>query len=701
MTNLESLHTQLRNSIAKGALQDIEQFKDSAFWKILSSDEKTALARLFLKAGEKALFKGDESALIELLVNAESLAGENPHILCKIALLLFKVGIMAQKGNYLFLALHQLKEAIKEGGADIADNFHWWLLCGNVLISMGQITSKEKYFEKALKKLDKARELLQPESDEEDRHALEWATGQAWVFLGKFSEERCDLQKGLHHFATGEAITTPSPSFWNDYGQALTFYGMSHNDKRYLLSGIELFKKAIDQSAKNDIHSFAHERGWQCYAIAMKNLFELTGKQEDFHLADQAYLEAILAAPSHAELWLSWGELFLRYGMLKSSYLLIEMALDKFTSIKAKESDPAKRGALIAQALIALGLLFDDLKFIREGEKQIEEILERFGESQALFLAQGLSQYALGSYFGDASFFSTALHFFQKGKDKSSSISFAYWLFRTYLAWGELSREAIYFRRALKLISRIVELRKWHPYYWNEWGEALVKFAEIEAEIHLLRQAGTKFAEAIQLSSGEEELLWYYNYGCLCDTLGTMTADESLHEKAMAILNQVHEKDALFKDVKYRLGLVFMHHGELTSNIEHLYQAIDLFDGLVKKGEEGEELLGELGYVLLLLSQLINDPQHPLKAVEMKKEAEGYLLRAAEQGNLNVYYHLSCLYSLSGLTTPAIDFLLRSDRAGVLPDLEDVINDEWLTPIKDNSYFQEFIAMKKRGTPFG
>ena len=172
--------------------------------------------------------------------------------------------------------------------------------------------------------------------------------------------------------------------------------------------------------------------------------------------------------------------------------------------------------------------------------------------------------------------------------------------------------------------------------------------------------------------------------------------EELYYDKAINLLGYVYEKKPNSGRVRYQLALAYSHRGELTSNVENLYHAVDLFEAILSQEHDDDVAWCEWGYALLNLAELIADPVHPEKGQELRKEAETKLMRSAKLGNGPANYHLACLYSLSGIKDVAMDYLKRAELSSALPAIEDIESDEWLEDLRQTTAFQEFLEFRKR-----
>jgi hypothetical protein len=63
------------------------------------------------------------------------------------------------------------------------------------------------------------------------------------------------------------------------------------------------------------------------------------------------------------------------------------------------------------------------------------------------------------------------------------------------------------------------------------------------------------------------------------------------------------------------------------------------------------------------------------------------------------YYQLACLCSLTGRHEEGIYFLTKADDFDALPSLEEIVEDEWLDPLRETLACQEFLReIEKRAS---
>lgn len=642
---------------------------------------------------KKNLFGHDLSdeeleAAAERLLSREELADEPAEVLCEGASILFRYGIKHQKGRPLLLALNNLMQAEEMDPLIFEANAGWRHLWGNILVHLSRLVHDYSFVEKALDQYAKAAKVSGRNG------GLFWDWAQSWILLGVQSSESADLKHGLNCFKTAADLGCDSPLFRIDRAIALMICGSYTGDPSYLDEALSLLQGAIaDTYDLNEEQTPAHARAWTTYAAVCKQRYSLTHIQKDLDEADTALREAILSAPSQADLWLDWGELYLYAGWLRRDLKLIESGIDKLTSSKVKEGDPLRVSALLGKGLVILGLYLDDLKLMHDGKERIQAALEIAPAHPELLHAAALAEFAQGMYFSNTKMYARAAAYFEEGIEADpTSVRNWHGLFQTYLSWGLSEEDTSLARKGLDAVARVCQLRPHSPIHLNEWGVCLLQFKQLGHDLDSqqahVEEAILRFKQAHALHEDHETL---YNWGCALDHLGDLTGDEEDYEKAIELLSRVYEANPMEPHVCYHLALALSHLGELTGSVESLSSSVELFEPLAEADPEDAALWGDLGYTLLNLSELVSDPIQPEKGEELRREAEKRLLHAAEAGNGDANYHLACLYSLAGLVDVSIHFLKRAEAADALPPEDDLAHDEWLANVRETDLFKEFM----------
>lgn len=232
--------------------------------------------------------------------------------------------------------------------------------------------------------------------------------------------------------------------------------------------------------------------------------------------------------------------------------------------------------------------------------------------------------------------------------------------------------------------------------FWNDWGVALLKLAEMSEQPSHVEMAIEKFERALKqpietLDCEDVDLEWVYNYGSAYDLLGELTEEPSHCEKAVQILSQVVQLDPEYSHARYNLALALSHLGEALFDVELYQKAIEHFQHLINHDPEDEMIHLDYGMSLTNLGLLVDDANHPEQAQALFKLAENHLMQAAVLGNTQSYYQLAGLYSITDHLDQAMHYLERARFFDALPGMEDLLHDEWLEAVRQTAPFRQFI----------
>jgi tetratricopeptide (TPR) repeat protein len=666
----------------KGDTGSLHLFKDPTFVQSLDKEEKVKLASLLLKKAEEA-----PETIEEAIKYAEDLIEEKSDVLLNISTLLYRFGVMRDHKDSLLLALGKMVHIQEKNPEFFTQDFRPSHLWGNLLIALHRQSPDESFIEQAIGKYEYSLNLAS--KNESALKEIYWDLGEAYLQLGERSKEQIDLKKACDFYAKAAKVGATAPHFWLDYGGACFQLGIRLGAPEHLNEAIHFFKGVIAETKDQKI---ALNRAWILYAHASKKLAELTHDLKDLSEADRVFQEALTTVPEEASLWLSWGELFIRFGWYYRDVSLLDKGLEKLTGLKTSECDPIALSSLLAQGLAYLGILLEDFRLIKEAEKRVETILTVGKNRFETQLAAGIASYARGCYFSDHEAFAAAYAAFEKSKSiDSMSIISRHMLFESSMAIAELKGDKYFAKKASLAAGRAAELAPFVPLFWNNWGVALLKLHLFGKKPSLLvEQAIEKFKRALSLSD-TPDLRGLFHYGVAHDILGGIMDDEKSYEKAIDLLSQVLEKIPDSLTVRHQLALAYLHLAELNVEVEHLYRAVDLFESVVSQDNEDEAAYCGLGAACLALAQLIAEPNFDEQEKELNAKAEKSLLKAIELGNLEANYHLACLYSLSGLNEKALEYLERSALSHSLPSKEELLEDDWLEGVRETEEFKSFL----------
>ena len=260
---------------------------------------------------------------------------------------------------------------------------------------------------------------------------------------------------------------------------------------------------------------------------------------------------------------------------------------------------------------------------------------------------------------------------------------------------GEQTTDIGIYEKSLKFFSEVIKLGGDLPIYWNDWGVALMKLGELTNDQKPISEAVEKFEAAIQSynrkSIGPSDPDWFYNYGCALDWLGSYDPNPVYFERSITILSRLLDQYPTLHHIRYSLGLSLYHLGDVIGDVEVLEQAIEHFSTYIQSEPEDDTAISDLGLTYLTLAEILEESIKSEYSFNCFLKAEQFLSHAIALGNTRSNYYMACLHSLKGNADGAIHFLNRTKIHDVLPPLETLLEDDWLTPILNSQQFISFI----------
>lgn len=668
--------------LENGDINSLHHVKKRNLWDRLNVDERLQLATLFLKAGEEKVDRKEHGEMLcEYCFSAEELSFQNSEVLFHIAALLYRFGITHEEKRYLFLSLGKLIQIEENNPAFFETAFQGFHLWGNLLVALSNHLNDDSFLAKGILKFKNALAVVEKEGSKVTALSeVYWDLAEAYVRLGRKSEEPTDLKIGIEFYKKAAAKGACQFHFWLDFGEAFVFYGLQIGKVEFLRKGLGYFKRVIaDADSLQETFSISFARAWFLHAITLKHCVEMTHSYHDFETADKVFQEAILAHPGEsAVLWLHWGELFLRYGWYSKDPFLIDKGLEKLSSAKLNELDPNVVTALLAEGLAMLGMCLDDIRLIQEGKKRLLPLLDVIKKKPILNYSAGMIAFAQGVYFADEKYLLQAYKFFEKATQLDSSASTArYMMYEAAWTLSELKKTVPWMRKAMKALERLTELKPDAPLFWSEWGIALLKFHPHDKRDSLsLETAIEKFKIAISKNMIQADIKTLFHYGIALDLLGDKMGDGELLKQSVDLLTLVYEKLGHSLNVRYQLAFAFFHYGELVQDEASFNSAIDLFESVLKYDSEDDASWCGLGLALLSFSEIVMEGEEKLK-----KQSEEAFMKALKFGSLDANYYLACLFSLQKESDRSLYFLKRAIEIDSTLKIEDLKGEIWLAHV--------------------
>jgi|694.fasta_scaffold06861_9 tetratricopeptide (TPR) repeat protein len=680
MKRRNPLQKKLQEIFSQKKFEELEPFKNTKSWKSLDDDDRSLLASLFVMQGEKQLEQGDLNAK-ESFELAKLAAPCNTEVF-------FRIG-SAYSVDLNMDSLKMAEDAFNKILELDPHQFRALVSLGNVYNTLGMVSHEEEYFLKAQSCFNHASQLSHNENSEMLSHFY-WHYGVCLYCLGKHSEESVDFFNAVQKFRLAAEFGLQDKFFWNTYGNALGELASLLGRHDLLTQVVELYRNAVKQA-------FDFFEGWFNLACVFQRLYDMHLTEEYFQQANECFKMASQINASNAFLWLKWAQLLATEGKLQHDIGFLKESFEKFAQADACDPNNALALGLWGEALLLCGSQAEDIEMLREAQQKILKSLEVKNDAPETWYIYGSSFYELGRYFNQEEYYHQAIEKFQFGLSIKQSEPLLWYGFAiACYAIGELREDLQWIEKSSQLFSRVLEFKGqgFRP-FWNDWGVALMKMAELTHDTSYIESAIEKFENIIprnpdQWDDGIDPE-WLYNYGCALDFLGEFNHEIDSYELAVQALVKVLEMDPDYTNARYNLALSLAHLGELAKDVECFHKAIEQFQILLS--QDGEDELGwsDYGLTIMHLALLIHEPGRPEQSQKLFEIAEGKFNQAISLGNNQAYYHLACLHALQGNLSIALHFLEKAETTGALPSLEQLLNDEWLENVREFPAFQQFI----------
>ena len=659
--------------------QKSEDQMEGNFHPLIFDQENYNHSEFLLREGQKKLTQGDAEGL-KLFSLAASLEPENADLFYQQAVAIYRFATETKSKTNLLLANKHFKKAVTLK-PEMASAWGGW---GKSLFSLGQLFGQFHYFLESKDKYQKAVNLS--ESLSAIAYAqISWDYGQVLIHIADHSGESSDLYEALDaHTRAADRYEDLPVSFWEDFGIVSLKLGEQINDVRLYLKAINCHKSALSKSKS----SF---KSWFLLAHSLSRLYFLTHDEDHFCQANECFTNAAKLHSQNETIWLSWAELLLDSGVRIADTKRLHSCIEKCQRAQiAKQMRPKVLETWIV-ALTNLGSLTDRLDLLFDANNKAIEALEEFSETPELLCAQGKVQFALGNYYKDVDYYYQAIEKCQEGLSIDRSKDYLwYQLGHTYALLAEEENDPSLYERSSKFFNKALSLNAQSIYYY-EYACAMTNLSESEQNKSLLEQALAHFEQAFNLQKNAIYLhpSWLFKYAMALDLMGDLADEDHYYIKSIEILKRVLMLDPDYPDIHYKIAYVYAHLGELVESIEIFERGLSHFKIAYQSNEENELLILDWALSLINLSQIT--PDASLREQSLR-EAEYKLIQSAKLGNVEAYYHLACLYSLTTQFEKAIYFLERAESFDALPSIDDVLGDDWLENLRNTELFQTFIS---------
>jgi tetratricopeptide (TPR) repeat protein len=565
---------------------------------------------------------------------------------------------------------------------------------GEMELENGMSQDNPVLFQQAQNVFERAYTLLEnPPQEIESR--LFWKWGRSWHLLGMISEEPVDFYQAIQKYRQAQKLGEKSADFWQNYAEALVELSDLLKQIEMCIEAVNYYHLAVCEDPEN------YDR-WFRLASCHERIYNITMEPQHYELAVAAFEVYAKSPEPNFAAWVRWGKLYLNGCKLQKQNELAASAMEKFA--KAAEIDPENPIllGLWGEAEMIYGMHTEKLELLRSAEDKISRSMAQIPSSPHIWALYGTCLNELGRYFGEETYYVQAIDKFQQGIAIDSQDPLLwYGLAISYFSLSDFWTDLEQLSSAIRCYQKVLDLGgEQISSFWNDWGVALMKYAELTNDKSSLESALAKFEQMFiayeAQSQHPHEAEWLYNYGCALDFMGDFTEDVSYYERAVVVLTKSLMLDSTYTHARYNLAVTLTHLGEATSELDVLLSAVEHFHVLISQDAEDEMAWNDCGLALLNIAELVHESALPERSKVYYDEAEQKFMHALALGCTHTYYNLACLHSLLHNYLPAMHYLEKADAAGTLPALDDMLHDEWLENLVETPAFRQFIAYISR-----
>ena len=516
-----------------------------------------------------------------------------------------------------------------------------------------------------------------------------WSYGKINMILARKSGEISDLSISLtahkNAFNLNENL---GPSFWSSYSSCALSLGSNINDSKLYLEAISHQNKAIAKESSNWKH-------WFQLARCISKLFFSSSDEDHFLQANEAFITAAKLNPTEDSFYLSWAKLLFVSGKRTKEVKRFYSAVEKCSFAQTLNDQNPKTYSIWSIALSEIGSIKEVLSILYDSENKAHEGFKYSSNSTDLYFAKGYSLLAQAKYFDDADFYHQAIEKFQEGLSIDRTChKLWYHLGYTYSVLAKIEFDPSYYERAIKFFTRAIHLNMQSSYLFA-YARTLLELSEIQNDEENLENAITHFQQAISLNKNaifiQTESL--FHYAKALDLYGDYKNEKTFYAQSIDVLKKILLVDPSFPNIHHKLGLVYDHLGELLDDKSILEKALIHFKIAEKTSFEDPSLYADHGLTKIHLAEISLSSE---ERYSLYKEAEYKLTQSAKLGHTESYYHLATLYSLSCEYEKSIFFLNKCINYDSLPQLDDLLEDEWLENLRHTEIFQSFLHHLKK-----
>jgi tetratricopeptide (TPR) repeat protein len=653
---------------------------DSDQWDHLSGEERQVLSDVFISQGEIALLNDDLSA-IDYFENAAALTPDYYGVWYREGQAFADYGMRENKEKALIVASRYFKLA-----AQLApERFEVWFCWGSVLLQLGMTFNEHHFYLEAKEKLQTAINC-NPKVPPDLLAHLYWDYGLIWAELAQHSGEPVDVHLSIQAFQMALSYhAPPPPEFLNDCGNAYLQMGLLINDSRLYLQAVTHLKNAVAIAP-------GYLEGCMSLANAYSQLYINTLDEQYVTLAGNCYAYLCQQSPDRFECWLGWAQILGESGKQNRDAKKLTLSIEKCVQCREADSNQPALYSQWVESLSELGKITGRVYLFTEAEALIARSTEQYPDDPDLWYAYGCYMMALGHYYHDSDYFERAIEKLQFGLSldrTNAEIWHALALAHAEIAHIAVDRDFI--DRSLRFFNRAMDLKSACPSLIFDAANTYLLSFNLNDQYKDLERAVYLYESLLQ--NQKEALIhhpeWVFKYASSLEWLGHHSDEDECFIRALDLYFHVLLLDPETPKIHLHIALCLRHLGDSSNEMEYLRRSLCHFRFAMQQDEEDEEVWLEWGLALIILAQNCIEPD---SAAQYYAEAEQKIIRSGQLGNLNVFYHFACLYSLMNRFNEAVAFLHKAQKVDALPSLEEMADDEWLDGLRKTELFAQFLA---------
>lgn len=670
----------------------LEEFAKQKSWVTLPAVEREELAHELSKEAARYLQIRGEQQASRLFELATSIAPVSPKIFMIQGMAYYERAFSDRKAPWAERAIERLSKAAQYSPSRGIE--HLWLIKSQLLAY--DLTKNDTLLEQARSLWLTLSPSRGDEKYESERHTI---GGRLFFLLAKASEEPADFQQALILLKMALEGSKKDVQTQLDYAHCSLELSKVLGKQSLLQEAVLTFEKILDQESldRNLLIKLAD---------ALNSIYLQTGTRHLGRKSIRAFERAFaIEAPNSNELD-AYGSLILLLVELEENLSLKHL----FRYLKERSTLEPRLKLLGFHGRWLKAQKEENAGALRSLERELLTLTE-FHNDAHYWLLRGLVRLSLARYFRELSDLALACDHFQRGLMVDHDRP-GLWLYlaRSHLLACDLTGDIESAKKSLQLFAMAALCGRYSEQFWIDWALAFFHLADALGDRTYLSEAILRFEKALEMLSAESlppnaKLLYYY--GACFDFLGDLQREEECYEKAVQILESSLTIDPNYEEAKVALAAALTHLGETTSNLVHLQRSYAILMELKAADHEDDYIWNELGVCLLSMARMSVEDKasfveldiSPKETRELSAFAIDYLERSLRLGNQHTLYNLACAYILKGNLTRAQEYFLKALEIGVHPPVSDMLEDEWLEPLRAIPQVQECLQSLEKREP--